>query len=87
MTPNCETLRKRLSMLRNRAVGLEQVIERYDIAMAHNADRAIDDERYNRYFEKQSHEYDELKKTLQEIREVTEEMRKIGCGETPESAC
>lgn len=83
MTQNCESLRQRLTTLRDRAIGLEQIIERYDIMMAHYADRAADDEFYNRYSEKQSSYDDELERTLQEIREVTQEMTRIGCSETP----
>lgn len=79
MTQSCEALRQRLTMLRDRVIGLEQTIKWYDNAMAHNADRAADDERYDRYFEKQAPYYDELQSTLQEIREVTQEMSNCGC--------
>lgn len=79
MTQNCEALRQRLTMLRDRVIALEDVIKQYDIAMAHNADRATDDERCARYFEKQAPYYDELQRTLQEIREATQEMSNCGC--------
>lgn len=87
MTQSCEALRQRLTMLRDRVIGLEQTIKWYDNAMAHNADRAADDERYDRYFEKQAPYYDELQSTLQEIREVTQEMTRVGCSEAPGIPC
>lgn len=87
MTQNCESLRQRLTTLRERAIGLEHIVERYDIAMAHSADRAADDERYDRYFEKQSPYYDELQRTLQEIKDVAQEITRLGCIEVPGDTC
>lgn len=79
MTEHCDELKGRLRVLQEQAVELDRRISGIDLNLGHVADRASDDDIYDRMFDRLIVAEEELEQVRAQIVKIEVVMRERGC--------